>query len=159
MFSKVLSHEQNNNDKQLEDNRPDFLKDAVYQGDLYKAPYALSVSSPKIEPVDRRMLKANAHEAMQHQAEQQIKMLKKQAELLIQQAKSIEERLEISHSIYKAEINFEPVINGVYHLYQKIDGTQTLSMVAPYEWGKEMPFELFLNTVRLLPDKTWEVLA
>ena len=83
----------------------------------------------------------------------------KQAELLIQQAKSIEERLEISHSIYKAEINFEPVINGVYHLYQKIDGTQTLSMVAPYEWGKEMPFELFLNTVRLLPDKTWEILA
>jgi len=159
LFSKVLSHEQNNNDKQLEDNRPDFLKDAVYQGDLYKAPYALSVSSPKIEPVDRRMLKANAHEAMQHQAEQQIKMLKKQAELLIQQAKSIEERLEISHSIYKAEINFEPVINGVYHLYQKIDGTQTLSMVAPYEWGKEMPFELFLNTVRLLPDKTWEILA
>ncbi len=159
MFSNVLSHEQNNNDKQLEDNRPDFLKDAVYQGDLYKAPYALSVSSPKIEPVDRRMLKANAHEAMQHQAEQQIKMLKKQAELLIQQAKSIEERLEISHSIYKAEINFEPVINGVYHLYQKIDGTQTLSMVAPYEWGKEMPFELFLNTVRLLPDKTWEILA
>ncbi|MGC6413515.1 MAG: DUF2452 domain-containing protein [Bacteroidia bacterium] len=154
-----MSHEQNNNDKQLEDNRPDFLKDAVYQGDLYKAPYALSVSSPKIEPVDRRMLKANAHEAMQHQAEQQIKMLKKQAELLIQQAKSIEERLEISHSIYKAEINFEPVINGVYHLYQKIDGTQTLSMVAPYEWGKEMPFELFLNTVRLLPDKTWEILA
>jgi len=159
LFSNVLSHEQNNNDKQLEDNRPDFLKDAVYQGDLYKAPYALSVSSPKIEPVDRRMLKANAHEAMQHQAEQQIKMLKKQAELLIQQAKSIEERLEISHSIYKAEINFEPVINGVYHLYQKIDGTQTLSMVAPYEWGKEMPFELFLNTVRLLPDKTWEILA
>jgi hypothetical protein len=159
LFSKVLSHEQNNNDKQLEDNRPDFLKDAVYQGDLYKAPYALSVSSQKIEPVDRRMLKANAHEAMQHQAEQQIKMLKKQAELLIQQAKSIEERLEISHSIYKAEINFEPVINGVYHLYQKIDGTQTLSMVAPYEWGKEMPFELFLNTVRLLPDKTWEILA
>ena len=154
-----MSHKQNNNDKQLEDNRPDFLKDAVYQGDLYKAPYALSVSSPKIEPVDRRMLKANAHEAMQHQAEQQIKMLKKQAELLIQQAKSIEERLEISHSIYKAEINFEPVINGVYHLYQKIDGTQTLSMVAPYEWGKEMPFELFLNTVRLLPDKPWEILA
>jgi hypothetical protein len=126
---------------------------------LYKAPYALSVSSPKIEPVDKRMLKANAHEAMQHQAEQQIQMLKRQAELLIKQAKAIEDRLALSHSIYKAEINFEPVINGVYHLYQKKDGSQILSMVAPYEWGKVMPFEMFLNTVRLLPDKTWEILA
>ncbi len=154
-----MSTEQNHTENEIEDNRPDFLKDAVYQGDLYKAPYALSVSSPKIEPVDKRMLKANAHEAMQHQAEQQIQMLKKQAELLIKQAKAIEERLALSHSIYKAEINFEPVINGVYHLYQKKDGNQILSMVAPYEWGKLMPFEMFLNTVRLLPDKTWEILA
>lgn len=154
-----MSNEQNHTENQIEDNRPDFLKDAVYQGDLYKAPYALSVSSPKIEPVDKRMLKANAHEAMQHQAEQQIQMLKRQAELLIKQAKAIEERLALSHSIYKAEINFEPVINGIYHLYQKKDGTQILSMVAPYEWGKVMPFEMFLNTVRLLPDKTWEILA
>lgn len=154
-----MSNEQNHTENQIEDNRPDFLKDAVYQGDLYKAPYALSVSSPKIEPVDKRMLKANAHEAMQHQAEQQIQMLKRQAELLIKQAKAIEDRLALSHSIYKAEINFEPVINGVYHLYQKKDGSQILSMVAPYEWGKVMPFEMFLNTVRLLPDKTWEILA
>ena len=154
-----MSNEQNHTENEIEDNRPDFLKDAVYQGDLYKAPYALSVSSPKIEPVDKRMLKANAHEAMQHQAEQQIQMLKRQAELLIKQAKAIEDRLALSHSIYKAEINFEPVINGIYHLYQKKDGTQILSMVAPYEWGKVMPFEMFLNTVRLLPDKTWEILA
>ena len=60
-----MSNEQNHTENEIEDNRPDFLKDAVYQGDLYKAPYALSVSSPKIEPVDKRMLKANAHEAMQ----------------------------------------------------------------------------------------------
>jgi hypothetical protein len=32
-------------------------------------------------------------------------------------------------------------------------------MVAPYEWGKEMPFAEFLHTVRLLADKTWDVLA
>ncbi len=141
------------------DNRPLFLKDAVYQGDLHNAPYALSVSSPKIEPIDKRMLKANAHEAMQHQAEQQIQMLKKQAELLIKQAKSIEDRLEVSHSIYKAEMNFEPVINGIYHLYQKSNGTQVLSMVAPYEWGSGMPFDQFLHTVRLLADKTWDIVG
>lgn len=141
------------------DNRPLFLKDALYQGELHSAPYALTVSSPKIEPVDKRLLKANAHEAMQHQAEQQIQMLKKQAELLIKQAKAIEDRLALSHSIYQAEINFEPIIHGIYHLYQKSDGSQVLTMIAPYEWGKTMPFEQFINTVRLLPDKTWEILA
>ncbi|MCL9980694.1 MAG: DUF2452 domain-containing protein [Bacteroidia bacterium] len=142
-----------------QDNRPLFLKDALYQGELHSAPYALTVSSPKIEPIDKRLLKANAHEAMQHQAEQQIQMLKKQAELLIKQAKAIEDRLALSHSIYRAEINFEPIIHGIYHLYQKTDGSQVLTMIAPYEWGKTMPFEQFINTVRLLPDKTWEILA
>ncbi len=141
------------------DNRPKFLKDAIYQGELSNAPYALSVSSPKIEPIDKRLLKANAHESMQHQAEQQISMLKKQAELLMKQAKEIEERLAVSHAIYKADINFEPIINGIYHLYQKEEGTQQLSMVAPYEWGNKMPFQAYLHTVRLMADRTWEVLA
>jgi hypothetical protein len=141
------------------DNRPKFLKDAIYQGELSNAPYALSVSSPKIEPIDKRLLKANAHESMQHQAEQQISMLKKQAELLMKQAKEIEERLAVSHAIYKADINFEPIINGIYHLYQKEDGTQQLSMVAPYEWGNKMPFQAYLHTVRLMADRTWDVLA
>lgn len=140
------------------DNRPLVLKDALFQGDAHNAPYALSVSSPKIEPIDKRMLVANAHESMQHQAEQQISMLKKQAELLMKQAKAIEDRLALSHAIYKADINFEPVIHGIYHVYQKDDGTQVLSMVAPYEWGKNAPYQ-FLNTVRLLADRTWEILA
>jgi hypothetical protein len=154
-------HIENMNPDQEEqvDKRPLFLKDARYQGELHNAPYALTVTSPKIEPVDKRLLKANAHESMQHQAEQQILMLKKQAELLIKQAKAIEERLELSHAIYKADINFEPVINGIYHLYQKEDGSQVLSMVAPYEWGRTTPYSQFLHTVRLLADKTWEILV
>jgi len=77
----------------------------------------------------------------------------------MKQAKAIEERLEISHAIYQADINFEPVINGIYHLYQKEDGTQVLSMVAPYEWGKNMPFSHYLHTVRLLGDRTWDVIS
>ena len=140
------------------DNRPLVLKDALFQGESHSAPYALSVSSPKIEPIDKRLLVANAHESMQHQAEQQITMLKKQAELLMKQAKAIEERLTLSHAIYKADINFEPVIHGIYHVYQKDDGSQVLGMVAPYEWGKNAPYT-FLNTVRLLADRTWEILA
>jgi hypothetical protein len=140
------------------DNRPLFLKDAVYQGDSHSSPYALSVSSPKIEPLDKRLMKATAHESMQNQAQQQIGMLKRQAALLMQQAAEIEERLKVSHTIYKAEMNFEPVVGTTYHLYQREDLTWVLSMVAPYEWGKTTPYT-FLNTVRLLADRTWEILA
>jgi hypothetical protein len=57
--------------------------DAIYQGVDKFSPIALSVSSPKIEPIDKRLLKANAYETMQHQAHQQISMLKKQADLII----------------------------------------------------------------------------
>jgi hypothetical protein len=38
------------------DNRPKFLKDAIYQGELSNAPYALSVSSPKIEPMNNYLI-------------------------------------------------------------------------------------------------------
>jgi hypothetical protein len=144
--------------EEIKSNKPLYLKDALYQGELHAAPYALTVSSPKIDPVDKRLLKANAHEAMQHQAQQQINMLRKQAELLIKQAKAIEDRLTISHEIYKADINFEPVINGYYHLYQRENGTQILSMVAPYEWGNNCPLGAFLHSVRLLADRTWEII-
>lgn len=144
---------------QDENIKPLFLRDALYQGELSQAPYALTVSSPKIDPVDKRMVKANAHEAMQHQAEQQVQMLRRQAELLLKQAREIEERLAVSHTIYKADIGFEPVIGGIYHLYQKHDGSQVLILVAPYEWGRIMPYAMFLHTVRLLADRTWEILA
>lgn len=146
-------------EQDITDNRPLYLKDALYQGELSQAPYALSVSSPKIDPVDKRMLKANAHEAMQYQAQQQIDMLRKQAELLLKQAREIENRLQVSHEIYKADVNFEPVIHGIYHLYQRESGGQVLSMVAPYEWGKSCPLGTYLHTVRLLADKTWEILT
>ena len=144
--------------KEQEDNRPVFLKDALYQGEPYAAPYPITVAPPKIDPMDKSLMKANAHESMQNQAEQQISMLQKQATLLMNQAKEIQDRLKVSHTIYQADMNFEPVVGTMYHLYQREDASWLLSMIAPYEWGKKTPFT-FLNTVRLLADQTWDVLG
>ena len=144
--------------KEQEDNSPVFLKDALYQGEPYAAPYPITVASPKIDPMDKSLMKANAHESMQNQAEQQISMLQKQATLLMNQAKEIQDRLKVSHTIYQADMNFEPVVGTMYHLYQREDESWLLSMIAPYEWGKKIPFT-FLHTVRLLADKTWDILA
>lgn len=131
--------------------------DAIYQGPDKFAPIPLHVSSPKIEPIDKRLVKANAFETMQHQANQQIEMLKKQAELIMNQVKDIENRLNISKQIYQADLNFEPVIGTVYHVYEKNDKT-ILSLVGPNEWGKKMPFDKHVCTAKLLADKSWELL-
>lgn len=131
------------------------VEEALYQGLDSQAPYPLSLSSPKIKPVDKRLVKGNALEVMSHQAQQQIGMLRKQAELLLLQAKEIEERVIVSKQIYEADLNFEPVIGTIYHVYEK-QGRTVLSLVAPNEWGK-LPFDAFRCSVKLLADKSWEI--
>jgi hypothetical protein len=93
---------------------------------------------------------------MQYQANQQISIIKQQAELLMEQARKIEERMEISRKIYEADLNFEPVIGTTYHVYEK-NGRTVLSLVAPYEWGKKMPFDHHVCSATLLGDKSWDL--
>ncbi len=45
---------------------------------------------------------------MQKQANQQIDMLKKQAETIMEQVREIENRLQVSYGIYEAEMKFTP---------------------------------------------------
>ena len=133
-----------------------FKKDALYQGQDKFSPIPLTVSSPKINPIDKRLVKATAFETMQYQANQQISIIKQQAELLMEQARKIEERMEISRKIYEADLNFEPVIGTTYHVYEK-NGRTVLSLVAPYEWGKKMPFDHHVCSAKLLGDKSWDL--
>lgn len=131
-------------------------KDALYQGQDKFSPIPLTVSSPKINPIDKRLVKATAFETMQYQANQQISIIKQQAELLMEQARKIEERMEISRKIYEADLNFEPVIGTTYHVYEK-NGRTVLSLVAPNEWGKKMPFDHHVCSATLLGDKSWDL--
>jgi superfamily I DNA and/or RNA helicase len=133
-----------------------FKKDALYQGQDKFSPIPLTISSPKINPIDKRLVKATAFETMQYQANQQISIIKQQAELLMEQARKIEERMEISRKIYEADLNFEPVIGTTYHVYEK-NGRTVLSLVAPNEWGKKMPFDHHVCSATLLGDKSWDL--
>jgi len=128
-----------------------------YTGEAKFSPIPLSVSSPVIKPEDKGKIKTSAVEAMQKQAEQQINMLRKQAEVIMNQVREIENRLQVSYGIYEAEMKFTPQINDFYHLYEKA-GKKILSFISPKEWGEKMPYDKFLATVKLLPDKTWEVI-
>lgn len=122
-------------------------------------PYAHTTGSAVIRPEDKGRIRGNAMTAMYDQTERQMEQLRQQMETLVRQARSLDQRMQISEVIYRADIPFQPVIHHVYHLYRrKTDGTHVISMIAPAEWGRKAPYE-YLATVRLLGDHTWEVLA
>ncbi|MGB1037650.1 MAG: DUF2452 domain-containing protein [Bacteroidia bacterium] len=127
-----------------------------YTGEAKFSPIPLHVASAVIQAEDKGKIKSSAYEAMQKQAQQQIAMLRKQADVIMKQVAEIEARLEVSYGIYEAEMKFTPKINEIYHLYEK-DGKKVLSFISPDEWGERMPYDVFLASVLLLPDRTWEV--
>ena len=67
--------------------------------------------------------------AMYDQTDRQMEQLRTQMETLVNQAKSLSQRMEVSEIIYQADIPFQPVIHHLYHLYQrKEEGTFFISI-------------------------------
>ncbi|MBX2890161.1 MAG: DUF2452 domain-containing protein [Saprospiraceae bacterium] len=121
-------------------------------------PYAHTMGGAVIRPEDKGQIRGNAMTAMYDQTDRQMEQLRQQMETLVKQAKSLDNRMKVSEVIYQADVPFQPVIHHIYHLYRrKTDGANVLSMIAPSEWGRKIPYE-YLATVRLLGDHTWEVL-
>lgn len=121
-------------------------------------PYAHTVGGVVIQPLDKGKVKGIAMAAMYEQTDMHLDQIRKQIELLAQQARAITDRVAVSEKIYQAEIGFEPVIGKQYHLYKRANGKHLLSLIAPAEWGAKIPYD-FVASVHLLSDHTWEVLA
>lgn len=124
----------------------------------HNLPYAHNVGSAVVKPEDQGKLKGRAMNAMEHQTDMQLNQIYEQMQLLADQAKALSNRKKISELIYNAEMRFEPLINHVYHLYKRENGTQLLSIIAPDQWGKSKQNFEFIATVRLLADHTWDIL-
>ncbi|MGB3618034.1 MAG: DUF2452 domain-containing protein [Catalinimonas sp.] len=120
-------------------------------------PYAHSVGGAVIRPEDKGKIKGRAVSAMHQQTDRQYQQLWEQMQTLARQAKALKERVEVSERIYLSSMSFEPLIGHTYYLYERNDGTDFLSMVAPDEWGRRFPFRRFVAQATLLPDHTWEV--
>ncbi len=120
--------------------------------------FAHTVGGAVIKPEDKGRIKGNAVAAMRDQTDRQYRQLHEQMQTLIEQAKYLKKRVEVSERIYQSDMGFSPVIDKIYYLYQRKNGKDILSMVAPKEWGKNMPFENFIAEVRLLSDHTWELI-
>lgn len=121
-------------------------------------PYAHQSGSAVIKPEDKGKITGRAVAAMHSQTDMQMSQIYQQMQLLAEQAKAIKSRVEISERIYETPMNFEPLINHHYFLYQKEDDSDFLSMVAPEEWGRKKRFRKFVAEVKLLADHTWEII-
>ncbi len=120
-------------------------------------PYAHHVGSAVIRPLDRGKIEGLAVQAMYEQSDMALEQIKKQVELLMDQAKSIHDRVAISEKIYKAEYSFAPIIGQMYFLYEKKEEQWVISMIGPEQWGKKGSPYRFLHKVKLLADHTWEI--
>lgn len=120
-------------------------------------PYAHTVGGFVIKPTEQGQIKGKALAAMEQQTDKQRQQLFEQMKTLAEQAKAIDIRSEISRQIYEADIPFEPVIGHTYYIYRRKNGQYLLSLIAPNEWRKSMPFH-YLAEVYLLADHTWEIL-
>ncbi len=120
-------------------------------------PYAHTVGSAVVRPLDKGKIKGLAMSAMYEQSDKSLDQIRNQVELLMEQAKDIHRRVEVSEKIYKADYNFKPNISQKYHLYEKEDNTWILSMIGPEEWGKKPCPYLFVQSVKLMSDHTWEL--
>jgi cellobiose-specific phosphotransferase system component IIA len=121
-------------------------------------PYAHHSGSALIRPEDKGKITGRAVAAMHSQTDMQMAQIYEQMRLLADQAKKIQSRVEVSERIYQASIAFEPLINHRYFLYQKADGSDFMSMIAPEEWGRKKDWANFVAEVKLLADHTWEIL-
>jgi hypothetical protein len=120
-------------------------------------PYAHTAGGAVIKPDDMGKVKGRSVLAMRQQTDRQMNQLYEQMEVLARQAKLIAERKEISERIYEAAMGFEPIISETYYLYEKEDGSDLMSLVAPEEWGRSFKYSRYLAKVILLADHTWEV--
>ena len=120
-------------------------------------PYAHERGGATIKPLDVGKAKGLAMTAMYEQTDMQLDQIKAQIELLARQANAIQERMTISERIYQAKMGIDPIISRTYYLYEKKSGDNVLSMVSPAEWGENGPY-VYIATVKLLGDHTWDVL-
>lgn len=114
--------------------------------------------SALVKPEDRGKIKGRAVAAMYEQTDRELGQIYEQMQLLARQAKDIQNRVDVSERIYKAQVSFEPIIGKTYYLYARGENEDVLSMIAPSEWGKSKPFQQFVSKIKLLSDHTWEVL-
>jgi hypothetical protein len=97
-------------------------------------PYAHTAGGAVIRPEDMGKTKGRSVTAMRQQTDRQMNQLYEQMETWQGRQKHWLSVVRFLKE-YTATVGFDPIINETYYMYEKEDGTDLLSLVAPHEWG------------------------
>jgi hypothetical protein len=107
-------------------------------------PYPVSTLSPPIVPNDLTSFKSRGISEVERDLQQKLQEIRETYLRTI-------DHFNWNKLIYEADIQFEPIVGGTYHVYE-MRGRRMLSMIAPDEWGHK-----HLATVRLNVDRQWKI--
>ena len=109
-------------------------------------------------PIWKKSPEIGRQNVAEYHANRQLENLKSQADLILNQAQEIAERLRLTRLINElATFNFKPVHLKTYYLYHnKTNNRYTLTLIAPKEWKNSCPYGEYKASVRQLGDSTWE---
>ncbi len=107
-------------------------------------PYPVSTLSPPFVPNDLTSFKSRGISQVERDLQQKLQEIREVYLATI-------DHYNWNKLVYEAEIQFEPIIGGVYHLYE-MRGRRILSMISPQEWSQR-----HLATVRLNLDRQWKI--
>ena len=108
-----------------------------------KMEYPAHVGAPKIEPQDLTAFK-------KHGLNKVDRVVKKRFDELVKEAETLQNSILLQQEVYESNYKFEPKIGEIYHLYEELDGSKTLSLIGPTEWNKPLLYSVVLNS-----DMTW----
>ena len=109
-------------------------------------PYPVSTLSPPIIPNDLTSFKSRGISQVERDLQQKLQEIRETYLATI-------DHFNWNKLVYEADIQFEPIIGGIYHLYE-MRGRRLLSMISPDEWSQK-----HLATVRLNMDRQWKIVT
>jgi len=112
--------------------------------DAYLKQYATHVGAPVITISDTSAWKNRSINKLNHKVQTRFKEIKEQYDKLILE-------FEYNKLIHESKFSFEPIVGQHYHLYQRSNGENFLSIIAPNECSFNALGSFYLNA-----DQIWE---
>ena len=125
-----------------------------HQGADHSAPYTVSRMAPSFELVNLAEEISQADATLAAHASGKLRLIANQIKALQEEARQVLEKTQGDQLLHRAQCNFKRQPGKSYHLYQKDDGINYFSMLAPVEWGNKPP-HTFLGSYQLQPDMSW----
>lgn len=125
-----------------------------HEGADHSAPYPVSRMAPAFELVNLAEEISQADTTLAAHASGKLRLIANQIKTLQDEARQVLEQTQHDQLLHRAQCNFKRQPGKTYHLYQKPNGTNYFSMLAPAEWHNTPP-HTFLGSYQLQVDMSW----